>query len=89
MAVRAHVRVKGLVQGVSFRVETHDRARARGIAGWVRNLPDGDVEAVFEGERDQVEELLAWCRRGPRGARVERVDVVWEEPAGERAFVVR
>jgi acylphosphatase len=83
------VRVKGLVQGVSFRVETADRARARGVAGWVRNLPDGDVEAVFEGERDQVGALVAWCRRGPRAARVERVDVAWEEPVGERGFVVR
>lgn len=86
---RAHVRVRGSVQGVFFRVEARDRARSLGLAGWVRNEPDGAVEAVFEGERERVESLIEWCRRGPAGARVEDVDVTWEEPQGEEAFSIR
>jgi acylphosphatase len=85
---RARVRVTGLVQGVFFRAETRDRARSLGVNGWVRNVEDGSVEAVFEGERGRVERLVDWCRRGPRGARVDRVDVQWEEPVGERGFRV-
>lgn len=89
MLRRARVRVGGLVQGVYFRAETQERARSLAIAGWVRNLPDGDVEAVFEGDGERVESLIAWCRRGPRGARVDAVSVEWEEPVGERGFDVR
>jgi acylphosphatase len=85
---RARVRVRGLVQGVNFRAETEARARALGVAGWVRNAGDGSVEAVFEGPRDRVESLLAWCRRGPSGACVDAVEVAWEEPRGEPAFRV-
>jgi acylphosphatase len=77
------VRVKGRVQGVFFRAETRDRASSLGLAGWVSNEPDGSVEAVFEGDQDRVESMVEWCRRGPRGAEVEDVDVVWEEPRGE------
>jgi acylphosphatase len=87
--VRAHVVVKGHVQGVFFRGETHDRARALGVGGWVANRSDGTVEAVFEGPRDRVETLIRWCSRGPAGAHVEDVEVSWEEPRGERGFVVR
>jgi acylphosphatase len=87
--VRAHVVVKGRVQGVFFRSDTRDRARSLGVGGWVANKPDGTVEAVFEGPREQVEALLRWCRRGPAGAYVEDVQVIWEEPRGERGFVVR
>jgi len=86
---RAHLVVRGRVQGVSFRVRTRDRARSRGVSGWVRNLPDGSVEAVFEGSDDAVESLVEWCRRGPAGADVETVDVTWEPPAGEHRFEVR
>jgi len=86
---RAHVHVRGRVQGVGFRFDTRARARALGLGGSVRNLADGSVEAVFEGPRDRVESMLDWCRRGPAGARVDAVDVVWEQPCGERGFEAR
>jgi acylphosphatase len=88
-AVRARVVVRGRVQGVFFRGETRDRARSLGVSGWVSNRPDGTVEAVFEGQREQVESVLGWCRRGPAGAQVEAVEVAWEEPRGEDGFGVR
>ena len=87
--VRARVRVRGRVQGVFFRSETRDRARSRGLAGWVRNDADGTVEAVFEGEREAVESLVRWCERGPRGARVDDVLLSWEDPQDEHGFGVR
>ena len=83
-----HVVVRGRVQGVFFRSETHERARSLGIGGWVRNNPDGSLEAVFEGPAERVESLVAWCRRGPAGAAVEDVETVWEEPCGEQGFGV-
>jgi len=86
---RAHVLVSGMVQGVFFRAETSGRARSRGLAGWVRNLPDGRVEAVLEGPRQAVESMLGWMRDGPRGAAVSSVEVSWEHPEGERGFRVR
>ena len=86
---RAHVLVSGLVQGVFFRAEASRRARSRGLAGWVRNLPDGRVEAVLEGPRRTVESMLEWMRDGPRGAAVSSVEVSWEDPKGERGFSVR
>lgn len=85
---RARVRIRGLVQGVYFRAELRERARARGVAGWVRNVADGSVEAVLEGDEEAVEQLIEWCRRGPRGARVDDVSIRWEDPAGERGFRV-
>lgn len=78
--VRAHVFIAGRVQGVSFRAYARDRARAAGVEGWVRNLPDGRVEAVFEGTRPAVQRLVTWCYSGPIQAQVEKVDVTWEEP---------
>jgi acylphosphatase len=81
--VRARVRVSGLVQGVWFRQSTADEARRLGLAGLVRNLADGSVEAVAEGDRPRVEELVRWCHRGPPAARVERVDVEWEAAGGD------
>jgi acylphosphatase len=84
--VRARVRVDGYVQGVFFRTEARERARSRGVAGWVRNDADGSVEAVFEGNRDAVESLVRWCHEGPRGARVENVRVEWEDPRGDQEF---
>jgi acylphosphatase len=59
------------------------------VAGWVRNEPDGTVQAVFEGDDDRVESMVEWCRRGPSGARVEDVDVAWAEPQGEEGFAIR
>ena len=86
MPKRAHVVVSGRVQGVGFRYATLQRASSRGVAGWVRNNMDGSVEAVFEGESEQVEALVAWCHRGPAGARVDDVRVELEAPSGERGF---
>jgi acylphosphatase len=77
------------VQGVFFRSETRQRAASLGLAGWVRNLRDGSVEAVFEGERERVESMVEWSRRGPSGAHVKDVDVAWEEPQGDAEFSVR
>jgi acylphosphatase len=78
-----------MVQGVFFRYETRERARARGLAGWVRNLPDGRVEAVFEGQQDAVEGMVEWCRTGPRGAEVTDVEAIDESPEGLQGFDVR
>jgi acylphosphatase len=86
---RAHVLVRGAVQGVFFRAEMRDRARSLGLGGWVRNTPDGAVEAVFEGDEQRVESIVDWCRRGPRGAHVEDVDVTWAAPEGEQGFAIR
>ena len=86
---RAHVHVHGSVQGVFFRVEARDRARSLWVSGWVRNLQDGAVEAVFEGPEDRVESMVEWCRRGPSGAHLDDVDVTWAEPDGEQGFSIR
>jgi acylphosphatase len=87
-SARAHVIVRGHVQGVFFRAETRDRAASLGLGGWVRNNADGTVEAVFEGERQRVESMVEWCRRGPAHAQVENVDVAWEEPQGDSGFTL-
>ncbi|MBC7338593.1 MAG: acylphosphatase [Firmicutes bacterium] len=87
--VRAHVYISGHVQGVFFRATTREQADRLGVAGWVRNLPDGRVEAVLEGPRPAVHACLQWCHHGPPGARVTGVEVEWEAPRGERAFRVR
>jgi acylphosphatase len=89
MKVRAHVVVRGRVQGVFFRAEAWDRAASLGLGGWVRNNPDGTLEAVIEGERERVQSMVEWCRRGPALAEVEHVDVAWEEPQGDSGFAVR
>jgi acylphosphatase len=86
---RVLVVVRGSVQGVFFRVETRNRARSLGLAGWVRNAPDGTVEAVFEGDADRVESMVEWCRHGPAGASVEDVEVTWGEPEGDEGFSIR
>ncbi len=83
-AARAHVFVSGRVQGVAFRVATVEEAqRLGGLRGWVRNLRDGRVEALVEGERPKVEALVAWCHHGPPPARVMDVRVSWQPPAGD------
>jgi acylphosphatase len=84
--VRKRVTVHGRVQGVFFRDTTRRIAESRGVAGWIRNNPDGSVEAVFEGDADAVAELVRFAREGPRGAAVERVDVTDEEPEGATGF---
>lgn len=89
MDVRARVLVSGRVQGVSFRAFTVREAHRHGVSGWVRNTDDGDVEAVFEGPRGAVEDLLRWCWDGSPYARVTQVQVSWEEPEGEQGFDVR
>jgi acylphosphatase len=86
---RAEVTVRGMVQGVFFRVETRDRARSLGLSGWVTNAPDGTVRAAFEGDEERVESMVGWCRRGPSGASVDAVDVTWVEPEGEQGFSIR
>jgi acylphosphatase len=87
---RARVRVRGRVQGVFFRTTARDRARMLGLRGWVSNQPDGSVEAVFEGDRERVQSMVEWMRRGPSGAAVEDVAVTREEPVGESGgFSVR
>jgi acylphosphatase len=86
---RVRVRIHGRVQGVFFRAEAGSRAESLGIAGWVRNAPEGSVEALFEGEPDRVDSMVEWCRHGPSGAHVTEVGV-FEEEAGqaERGFRV-
>ena len=76
---RAHVYISGFVQGVFFRSNTRKMALKLNLKGWVRNLWDGRVEAVFEGDRDEVLEMLQWCRVGPPKARVTDVDAKWEK----------
>ena len=83
MRVEAHVLISGKVQGVWFRANTKEKARQLDIKGWVRNLPDGRVEAVFQGEKEMVEEMIKWCYKGPPLAEVENVEVEWKEPEEE------
>jgi acylphosphatase len=85
---RVHVVVSGHVQGVFFRTTCAREARARGVAGWVRNRDDGSVEASFEGDAAAAAAMVSWCRRGPRGASVTDIDVHDEEPTGEHGFRV-
>jgi acylphosphatase len=83
MNIRAHVLVSGRVQGVFFRTETQRTARQHNLTGWVKNLPDGRVEAVFEGEEAAVEKAVQWCHHGPPSAMVTKVSVKKEPWAGE------
>jgi acylphosphatase len=87
--VRAHVHVSGRVQGVYYRANTRDAARDRGVGGWVRNLDDGRVEAVFEGPREQVEAMVEWCHEGSPAASVDDVAVSYEDPRGADGFEIR
>jgi acylphosphatase len=86
---RVHVFVSGRVQGVFFRGETERVAREHGLAGWVRNLPDGRVEAVFEGSDADVETAVAWCREGPKWAGVNDLESAEEPLGGDTSFRVR
>jgi acylphosphatase len=82
-AVRVHLLISGIVQGVFFRANTERVARSLGLTGWVRNLADGRVEVIAEGQHDRIEEFVDWCHKGPRAASVDDVEVVWEEATGE------
>ena len=86
--IRKHVIVSGHVQGVFFRDSCRRAAREHGVTGWVRNRPDGTVEAVFEGEPPAVDAMVAWAGRGPRLAHVHRIDVEEEPPENLKEFVV-
>jgi acylphosphatase len=86
---RAHVYVSGKVQGVYFRATTREEARKQDVDGWVRNLDDGRVDAVFEGPEEDVESLIEFCHQGSKAARVDDVEVSYEEPQGEDGFRVR
>ncbi len=87
--IRRRVLVSGRVQGVWFRGATQEQARAAGVVGWVRNLPDGRVEAVFEGTPERVARLLEFSRRGPPAARVDALEEHAETPRGEDGFRIR
>lgn len=87
--IRVRVLVEGRVQGVNFRHYTRLEAQRLGVAGWVRNLPDGRVEAAYEGARETVEQLLAWTRRGPDWASVTGIAIHDELPQGETGFTIR
>ena len=83
MNARAHVVISDRVQGVFFRSETKHNADRHDVKGWIRNLPDGRVEAVFEGEKEAVETLIDFCKHGPHVAQVTNVDFTWEDYTGE------
>ena len=83
MKVKVHVFISGRVQGVFFRAETARAALANNVTGWVRNLSNGQVEAVFEGEKRDVEIILDFCKHGPSGAQVEAAEVTWKNWKGE------
>lgn len=87
--IRAHIFISGRVQGVGYRFSTVEQAYELGISGWVRNLPDRRVEAVFEGSKTAVEEMIRWCYRGPRGAVVQDVAVEYEALERLRGFEIR
>lgn len=88
---RLRILVSGRVQGVGYRWAAAEEARRLGLSGWVRNLPDGGVEAVFEGGREALEEMRDWCGQGPRFARVDRLEARWESGAepGEAGVSIR
>ena len=88
--LRAHAIIHGVVQGVFFRASTREEAVRLGVGGWVRNLPDGSVEALFEGEKLKVEAILGWCHKGPPGALVSTVDITFTLYKGEfKRFDIR
>ena len=80
---RAHVIISGRVQGVCFRMETQRAAKRIGVSGWVKNRFDGTVEAVFEGDKKQVDQIIEWCRKGPSLSVVSNLEIAWESFTGE------
>jgi acylphosphatase len=87
--IHAHALISGHVQGVGYRFSTRNEATYLGLQGWVRNLPDGRVEAVFEGNRPQVEKMVQWCHQGPPGAQVQDVKIAYTVLEGLRGFEIR
>jgi acylphosphatase len=87
--LQVHVLISGVVQGVGYRFTTDRVAQQLSLKGWVRNLPDGRVEALFEGSQEQIDQMLTWCHQGPAGARVTEVLVNYREPEGHRGFEIR
>ena len=85
---RAHVHVSGTVQGVFFRATTRETDEKHGVDGWVKNLPDGRVEAVFEGSEPDIEAMVEFCHEGSPAARIEDVEVAYEEPRGLDSFEI-
>ncbi|MEM3736622.1 MAG: acylphosphatase [Candidatus Bathyarchaeia archaeon] len=83
MKVRAHLWISGLVQGVFFRHNTKQEARRLGVTGWIRNLEDGRVEVVLEGEKENVDKVIQYCRKGPPGAHVTDIELKWEDYTGK------
>ena len=81
--VKAHVFIEGRVQGVFFRANTREEANLLGLTGWVKNCWDGRVEAVFEGEKEKVEKVISWCKKGPPGSLVKNVEINREQATGE------
>jgi acylphosphatase len=81
--IRAHVLIFGRVQGVFFRANTLERAIDIGLRGWVRNVHSGEVEAVFEGDEEKIKEMIEWCKKGPPGARVDKIETKFYEYKGE------
>ncbi|MGI0489559.1 acylphosphatase [Pantanalinema rosaneae CENA516] len=86
--IRAHVIISGQVQRVGFRYSTQDMAMVYGLNGWVRNLPDGRVEAAFEGDRTTIDKMIRWCHKGPPAAIVKQVEVKYEEPLNLQEFLI-
>ena len=88
--VRVNIFVSGLVQGVFFRAQTKAKAEELGLFGWVRNLPDGRVEILVEGEKEKLEKLIEWAKRGPELAKVNGLEINWQEYQGEfKNFEIR
>jgi len=81
--IRVHIFVSGLVQRVFFRANTVETARKLGITGWVRNSPNGQVEAIFEGDRENIQKMIEWAKKGPPSAKVDGIKVDWQEYKGE------
>ena len=88
--IQVHARIKGRVQGVGFRYWTQRTAESLSLGGWVMNMPDGSVEAAFEGTREQVEKMVAAARKGPQFGKVDDIELVWRDSVGEfKEFEVR
>jgi len=89
MISRVKLVIEGRVQGVCYRAFTQNQAIKLGLSGWVKNMQDGRVEAVLEGQRELIEQAMLACKSGPSGARVTDIDIVWGNPQGEEGFEIR
>jgi acylphosphatase len=86
--IRTHLIISGKVQGVGYRYYTAQQAKKLGITGWVKNLPDGRVEAIFEGTQQTITEMINWCRQGPSAAQVTDITINHEKPQGHKKFEI-